>query len=341
MSPAASTVASSEYVLAGPRSLQWQTRTLPDLARGWVRVGYLYCGLCGSDLSTFEGRRDVAYPVSLGHEFIAEVTEVGADVEALAPGDIVTSDLNYRCGTCDQCRAHRSHLCHRGQDAIFSNRAFAERGDLDASYLVRLKGGVRRHLALTEPLSCVIHAKEWATLEKTDRVLVIGAGGLGSCMAFALCRQAPAVAFEITDEMASRLALIKAAVAPLGQAVAHPQGEYDVVFDLSGSESGLRLACTHTRPGGRLCSMSHLDGYSTADFLLGSLTRRDVTFTVSYRNGERETLGVAIELLERGWSPAWDRLVEVVPLDQLQDAFENRRRAPWCKTLIEGSWPSP
>jgi threonine dehydrogenase-like Zn-dependent dehydrogenase len=300
-----------------------------------VRVRYLYCGLCGSDLSTFEGRRDVAYPVSLGHEFIAEVTEVGADVETLAPGDIVTSDLNYRCGSCDQCRAHRSHLCHRGQEAIFSNRAFAERGDLHASYLVRLEGEVRRHLALTEPLSCVIHAKEWAALRMTDRVLVIGAGGLGTCMAFALCHQTSAIAFEITDEMASRLALIDAAITPVGQAVTRPQGEYDVVFDLSGSESGLRFACTHTRPGGRLCSMSHLDGYSTADFLLGSLTRRDVTFTVSYRNGERGTLQVAIDLLERGWSPAWDRLVEVVPLDQLQDAFESRRRAPWCKTLIE------
>lgn len=327
-------VHSWEYILAGPRSLKRRRRTLAELDEAWVRVRFLYCGICGSDLSHFEGRRDVKYPRSLGHEFVAEVCEVGAAVGDIAPGDLVTSDLNYRCGSCDQCRARRSHLCRVGQAGLFSNRAFAELGDLEASYVTRLEGPLRKELALSEPLSCVMHARDWAAPRPDDRVLIVGAGGLASCLSFALATAAPAVPFDITDTLPGRASLIESAT-PAAHMVREPDGEYDVVFDLSGSESGLRCACVHTKPGGRLCTMSHLDGYSRADFLLASLTRRDITFTVSYLNGERGTLDAAARALARGWSPEWERLLEIVPIDRLGEAFAKRRASRMCKTLVE------
>jgi threonine dehydrogenase-like Zn-dependent dehydrogenase len=320
--------------LVAPRTLKRRNRRLAELDERWVRVRYLYCGICGSDLSHFEGRRKVKYPLSLGHEFVAEVRETGAEVRGLAQGDIVTSDLNYRCGSCDQCRAHRSHLCRIGQSALFSKRAFAELGDLHESYLTRLDGRFRKQLALSEPLSCVMHARDWAGPRPDDRVLIIGAGGLACCLAFALATARPAVAFDITDKLHSRAALI-AEVTPVAHKIDEPQGEYDIVFDLSGTESGLRSACTHTKPGGKLCTMSHLDGYSRASFLLAALTRRDVTFTVSYLNGERDTLATAARALAKTWSPAWDRLLETVPVAGLQEAFAARRSSPRCKTLVE------
>jgi threonine dehydrogenase-like Zn-dependent dehydrogenase len=329
-------VTSWEYALTAPRTFRRRSRRLADLPEDWVRVRFLYCGLCGSDLSTFEGRRAVDYPVSLGHEFIAEVWEVGAAVKGLAPGDVVTSDLNYRCGACDQCRARRSHLCRVGQSAAFSNRAFAQFGDLHAGYLLRIDGSPRKHLALSEPLSCVLHAKDWAAPQPGDRVLVVGAGGLGSCLAFALSSASRPVSFEITDHLPSRVQLIERAT-PLAHGIREPDGEYDVVFDLSGSESGLRSACAHTRPGGRLCTMSHLDGYSQAEFLLSALTRRDITFTVSYLNGERETLASAARALAQRWGEGWEDLLEVVPIASLRDAFATRRTTGRCKTVVEVS----
>lgn len=327
----------SARLLIAPRTLRAERVELPRLAADRVRIRFLFCGICGSDLSMFEGRRRIDYPVSLGHEFVAEVVSVGEQVENTAPGEFVTSDLNYRCGTCDHCRAGRSHLCRRSGDGLFSNRGFAELADIHAGYLTRLEAPHRR-LALTEPLSCVLHAKRWVDPVPSERVLVIGAGGLGSCLAFALYDAS--VSFEIFEIMPDRRAMIAPVVEPLGRAVASPEGEYDAVFDLSGAESGLRLACESVRSGGRLCTMSHLDGYSNADFLLAALTRRDIAFKVSYINGERATMDVAAQLLTRSWGSRWERLIEVVPLEHLQAAFEGRRTSPRCQTLVQVAIPA-
>jgi threonine dehydrogenase-like Zn-dependent dehydrogenase len=330
-------VASRGYALTGPGSLQMEKNQLGELKPGWVRLRFLYCGLCGSDLAHFAGRPDASYPVSIGHEFIAEVTEVGDGVELLSTGDLVTSDLNYRCGTCDHCLAGRSHLCRIGQQGLFSNRAFSELGDIEATYLVALNGPVKHHLALSEPLSCVLHAKRWASPRDGERILVLGAGGLGLCMAFALCRQRPALEFEITDLLSGRLAMISDVISPQGRGVPEPNGEYDLVFDLSGTEEGLRTACVHVRDGGKICSMSHPNGEQVSPFFVSEVLRKDVTFTASYLNGEPIILREAASLLEREWDSEWDGLIEILPVKDLQGAYENRPSSPWCKTVIDVS----
>lgn len=326
---------SMEYVLAGPGTLAARERRFVEVAPGWVRVRFRYCGLCGSDISYFEGRPGTTYPMTIGHEFVGEVVAAGDGVTWLAAGDVVTSDLNFRCGDCDHCRAGRSHLCRVGQQGLFTNRGFADLADIHASYLVSLGSDPRPHMTLVEPLSCVLHARDWANLRADDRILVIGAGSIGTCMTLALRNHQLAPEYEITDDMTSRMEKISAVVGSRGRAVAQPEGEYDVVFDVSGTESGLERACDLVRAGGRICSMSHPTGDPVSPFLVGAILREDVTFTVSYLNGERQSMHAAARLLEDHWDLEWDALIELVPIEKLQEAYEQRRESLWCKTVVE------
>ena len=323
------------YVLTAPGTLEVDRHQLPVLPPDWARLRFLYCGLCGSDLNQFGGSASAVYPISVGHEFVAEVVEVGSEVESVASGELVTSDLNFRCGTCDHCLAKRSHLCRVGQQEMFTNRAFSELGDIEASYLLSLNGPPAPHLALCEPLSCVLHAQDLTAPRPQDRVLLIGAGGLGLCLAFAFCTRQPALSFDLTDLLPERLAAIAKPISPHGRAVATPDGEYDVVFDLTGSEDGLRAASAWVRAGGRLCSMGHPLGEEINPVFLAAVLPKDVTFVTSYLNGEPSVLQRAARLLEGEWGSAWDPLIELLPLSRLGQAYRQRPESAHCKTVID------
>jgi threonine dehydrogenase-like Zn-dependent dehydrogenase len=268
----------------------------------------------------------------MGHEFVGIVEAVGADVTDIEPDQVVTSDLNHRCGECDQCRAGRSHLCRSGQDGIFSNRAFASRADLLHSYLLPIDAPVKPHLALSEPLSCALHAVEWTEPTDCDRVLVVGAGGIGMCVTFALTRLWPVVSVDLVDLRRSRLNALHRAI---GREPGLRHAEYDVVIDTSGTEAGLRTACEKVTKGGRLCTMSHLPGSEPGGFLLRALTRRDISFKVSYLNGDRANLKTAVRLLVEGWDEGWDALIELAPVEDLPGAFARRPASDAPKTIID------
>jgi (R,R)-butanediol dehydrogenase/meso-butanediol dehydrogenase/diacetyl reductase len=322
------------YALLGPGRVGELPRPLSTLPAGWVRVRIAYCGVCGSDVSRYSGQRAAAYPVSLGHEWVGVVEGLGSDVRALALGDVVTTDLNHRCGTCPSCLSGRSHLCRRGQKGWFSNRGFATLVDLDAGYLQRCQKAPAPHLALAEPVSCVLHAVGHCRLTPADRPLVIGAGGLGLCTAFVLCHTMHVAGFDVTDRDPTRLARLTEAVGPVGRAAAVPADTYDVVLDMSGTVSGLQEACERLAPGGRLCTMSRLPDDADVG-LLKRLGRKDATVTISYLNGPSTTLTHAIRLLEQAWSPRWDTLLDIRPLDDLPAVLEGRSTSPANKVVID------
>ncbi|CAG9185600.1 zinc-dependent alcohol dehydrogenase [Cupriavidus pampae] len=72
------------------------------------------CAICGSDLHLFNGfipgmeSGDI-----LGHEFMGEVVEVGAENHRLKVGDRVVVPFTIICGECDQCRRGNFSLCER------------------------------------------------------------------------------------------------------------------------------------------------------------------------------------------------------------------------------------
>jgi threonine dehydrogenase-like Zn-dependent dehydrogenase len=72
------------------------------------------CAICGSDLHLFDGfvpgmmRGDI-----LGHEFMGEVVEVGAENRKLKVGDRVVVPFTICCGECEQCRRGNWSVCER------------------------------------------------------------------------------------------------------------------------------------------------------------------------------------------------------------------------------------
>ncbi|HVH32175.1 MAG TPA: alcohol dehydrogenase catalytic domain-containing protein, partial [bacterium] len=97
--------------------------TVPDPAPGPTDVLLRphACGICGSDVHFYETDRDgymlypglTRFPVVIGHEFSAEVLEVGKAVRDLKPGDMVTCEEMIWCGECTPCRNGYPNQCER------------------------------------------------------------------------------------------------------------------------------------------------------------------------------------------------------------------------------------
>ena len=74
---------------------------MPERKEGEALLKILYGGICGSDLGSYRGSfAYFEYPRIPGHEFSAEIIEVGENAYGLKPGMIVTCNPYFNCGTC-------------------------------------------------------------------------------------------------------------------------------------------------------------------------------------------------------------------------------------------------
>lgn len=72
------------------------------------------CAICGSDLHLFDGfMPGMKSGDVLGHEFMGEVVEIGADTRNLKVGDRVVIPFTITCGQCEQCLKGNFSVCER------------------------------------------------------------------------------------------------------------------------------------------------------------------------------------------------------------------------------------
>jgi glutathione-independent formaldehyde dehydrogenase len=73
--------------------------------------------ICGSDQHMVRGRTTAPAGLVLGHEITGEVIEVGADVETLRVGDLVSVPFNVACGRCRTCKEQQTGVCLNVNDS--------------------------------------------------------------------------------------------------------------------------------------------------------------------------------------------------------------------------------
>ncbi|MEV6983487.1 NAD(P)-dependent alcohol dehydrogenase [Sphaerisporangium sp. NPDC051017] len=151
-----------------------------------VRIGG--AGLCRTDLHIVEGqwreKSGVALPYTLGHENAGWVHAVGPAVDNLAVGDPVILHPLITCGLCPACRAGDDvHCAASAFPGIDTDGGFAELLKTNARAVVKLAPSLEPAAvaALADAGLTAYHAARKAArlLSPGQRVVVIGAGGLG------------------------------------------------------------------------------------------------------------------------------------------------------------------
>src|SRR5579864_8214764 len=173
--------------LHGNRDIRVEEVAAPgDLGPREVRVRPRWCGICGSDLHEYvEGPHHILasdLPQILGHEFSADVLEVGAEVEGLRPGERCAVLPHVFCGRCHYCLRGRQGLC---RDLRITGWSYAwgglgEEAIVPDYQCIPLPDAVSyEQAAILEPLGTVVHAAERVSLRSGDTVLIAGGGPVG------------------------------------------------------------------------------------------------------------------------------------------------------------------
>jgi (R,R)-butanediol dehydrogenase/meso-butanediol dehydrogenase/diacetyl reductase len=165
-----------------------------DLGPEDVRLKPHYCGICGTDLHEYamgpivipskpHSLNGSVLPQVLGHEFSAEILEVGKAVKHLAVGDRVSVMPLLFCGSCYYCRRGLNHLCQSMACVGLSFRwgGIAEQAVVPASHVNKLHENMSmRAGALVEPTAVAAYGVDRAGVRPGDTVLITGAGPIGA-----------------------------------------------------------------------------------------------------------------------------------------------------------------
>lgn len=306
---------------------------LPDeVPTDYVRVKYLYCGICGGDYSRYLGYR-TEYPISLGHEFVAQVLDCNCSQTLdFKTGDYVVSDFNYRCKTCSYCHKGETHLCIKNDIGLFSNRAFSVYADIHYSYLLKIDPSITPIYRATaiEPLSCIIHAMDKYNLSKIKRVLIYGVGNIGMLSAFYLHNyyDKEVYVYDIFEEKCTLVAQT------LGCNIAKPNGDYDLIIEATNDANGLLSCIMNSGYNKSICSFSHLYGQNTDD-IYTALVIKESNIYFPLRNGNKENLSRAAHIIKSKWSTREDCLIEIFETDNLCYAFESKKNCIHPKQIIK------
>ena len=298
--------------------------------------------ICTSDLHIKHGSVPRAVPgVTVGHEMVGVVEQVGEAVHHVKPGDRVTINVETFCGHCFFCQNGYVNNCTDpeggwalgcridGGQAEYVRVPYADQG------LNVIPEGVsdRQALFVGDVLATGYWAARISEIKPEDTVLIIGAGPTGICTLLCtllrhprrviVCERDPARQRFVQEHYPEVLTVSPAhALEFVRGNSAH--GGADVVLEVGGTEASFRLAWECARPNALVTIVALYDRPQVLP--LPEMYGKNLTFKTGGVDGCRcaETL----ELIARGQLDTTPLITHSYPLREIEAAyelFENRR----------------
>jgi uncharacterized zinc-type alcohol dehydrogenase-like protein len=232
-----------------------------DLSPDEVEIDVLYCGICHSDLSMIDNEWGMTqYPIVAGHEVIGTIAAVGSNVENLEEG--MTVGLGWHagyCGHCPSCKTGDQNLCATAEGTIVGRHGgFADKVRAEASSVVAIPDGM--DLESAGPLLCggitVFNPMVQFDIKPTDKVAVIGIGGLGHLALQFLnawgCEVTAFTSSESKQQEALELGAHKVLNSRDPEEIESASGSFDYIISTVNVKLDWNLYLSTLKPKGRL-----------------------------------------------------------------------------------------
>ena len=311
-------------VADGTLSVRDIPRPAPD-DEALVRV--IRSGICNTDLEIARGY--AGFSGTIGHEFVGVVESAN---DSRLVGKRVVGEINAGCGKCEICQGGDSRHCPgrtvlgiHGRDG-----AHAEFLILPETNLIEVPDTVSDVAAVfVEPLAAAFGITERVKIGRDDKVAVVGDGKLGILCTRSLVQTADKVTHIGKHRKKLDLAEKYGNVTGIMVKDAHLlDGQFDVVIEASGSESGFSTAMDLVKPRGTLVLKSTFHGTPTWE---ASRVVVDEITIVGSRCGR---FGPALELLSSKTVEVEDLVSDEFSLANGVDAMKRAAESGVMKILL-------
>ena len=285
-------------------------------------------GICNTDLEIVRGY--AGFTGTIGHEFVG-VVERADDATHLVSKRVV-GEINAGCGSCEKCVAGDTRHCPTRTvlGIVGRDGAHAEYLQLPSRNLIEVPENVSDEQAVfAEPLAAAYGITEQVDIAPETRVAVIGDGKLGLLCAMSLALRSQNV--TLIGKHASKMSVAKKSgveTVELNAITASMNGEFDVVVEASGSESGFATALDLIRPRGKIVLKSTFHG--TPVWAASRIVVDEITI-VGSRCGR---FAPAVDLLARGLIRTDDLISDEFSLSDGVAAMQHAAKNGVLKVLL-------
>ena len=192
----------------------WMRRVpIPEVGTNDVKIKIHSTAICGTDVHIYQWNRwaqnTIKTGMTIGHEYVGEIVEVGAGVRGFKVGDMVSGEGHITCGKCRNCLEGHKENCRNAKGVgVNRNGAFAEYLVIPWVNVWPCSPDIPEEMyAIFDPFGNATHTALSFDVLGED-VLITGAGPIG-CMAAAIVRFAGARHVVVTDFNRYRLDMAK------------------------------------------------------------------------------------------------------------------------------------
>lgn len=310
----------------------------PSPAAGEVKIKVAWTGICGSDLHEYlagpifvpvDEEHPLSHdkaPITMGHEYCGEITELGAGVTGLAIGDRVAIEPIFACGTCPACHEGKYNLCDSLGFVGLSggHGGFAAFSVVPAGMVHKMPDALSMEQgALVEPAAVALHAVRMSKIKAGDTAAVFGAGPIGLLVVEAL-RVAGAAQIHVVEpsperrekalELGATSAIDPMSTDPV-ETIRAATGGVNVAFEVTGVPRVLPQCIDSTRHEGQTLIVSIWEGDAAFQPNTAVLKERQLLGTIAYRN----IYPAVMELMTQGYFSADKLVTKRISIDEIVD----------------------
>ena len=327
------------YIDKGHFELQDKPKpTLQDPKDAIVKV--TLASICSSDLHIKHGSVPRAVPgITVGHEMVGIVEQVGPEVKSVAPGDRVTVNVETFCGECFFCKNGYVNNCTDpnggwalgcridGGQAEYVRVPYADQG------LNKIPDTVtdRQALFVGDVLATGFWAARISEIKEDDTVLIIGGGPTGICTLLCvmlknpkkiiLCEKSPERKAFINNYYPTVQVVDPEDCLNISQSL--ERGGADVVIEVAGGKDTFQLAWKCARPNAIVTVVALYD--EPQPLPLPQMYGKNLTFKTGGVDGC--DCAEILALIEQGKIDTTPLITHTFSLDQIDEAyriFENK-----------------